>query len=74
MSESNVEVRLDLLEIQMHEVLARLGKAARPKNWRQTIGQFVDQPEMQAVFDAAERVRELDRQEFYTHFDQQDLA
>lgn len=70
MPDNNVETRVDLLELQMSEVLQRLGKSPSSRNWRQTIGTLADQPEMQAIFDAAETEREQDRQAFYAEFDQ----
>ena len=72
MSEVSVEQRLQQLETQMNAVLLRLGKQPRTKNWRQTIGRFSDQPEMRAVFDDAERLREEDRQCFFAEFDRQE--
>ncbi len=69
MPDNTVENRLEVLELQMTDVLQRLGKSPRSRNWRLSIGAFADQPEMQAVFDAAEQERERDRQAFYAEFD-----
>ena len=71
MPDNTVETRVEHLELQMSQVLERLGKSPRLRNWRQSVGAFADQPEMQAVFDTAEQERERDRQEFYAEFDQQ---
>lgn len=55
--------------LQMPRVCNRHKRSPRARNWRQTIGAFADQPEMQAVFDAAEQERERDRNFFYGDFD-----
>ena len=71
MPESTIEQRLSTLESQVHELMSRLDRPKREKDWRRTVGMFSGDPKMQAIFDEAQRLREEDRRKFHAEFDQE---
>jgi hypothetical protein len=54
MSETAMEQRLANLELQMKELLVRLGRTPRQKDWRRTVGMFAGDPGMKRIFDEAD--------------------
>lgn len=74
MSEATIEQRLSKVEIQLRELVTRLGQPKREKDWRRTVGKFAGQPEMQQTFDEAQRLRDEDRQRFYAAYDREQGA
>lgn len=62
MPESTVEERLQALEQQMQDVLAKM-KPAPDKNWRSSLGMFDDDPVMREIDEEGRRIREADREQ-----------
>lgn len=71
MPEVTIEERVTSLENQMRELTTRLGQPKREKDWRRTVGMFANDPDMQRVFDEAQRLRDEGRQKFYAEFDRE---
>lgn len=71
MSEATVEQRLSTLESQVHDLMSRLSLPKREKDWRRTVGMFAADPEIQKIFDEAQRLREEDRRKFFEDFDRE---
>jgi hypothetical protein len=54
MSETAIEQRLANLELQMKELLVRLGRTPRQKDWRRTVGMFAGDPGMERIFSVSD--------------------
>jgi len=62
MANSVLEVRMERLETQMHELQVELQAVkGAGKDWRRTIGIFTDDEGMKSVFQEALKLREADR-------------
>jgi hypothetical protein len=55
-----IEQRVTALEQELAELKAWRGYG-RVKDWRRTIGQFTDNPEMKSLFAEAMKLRDADR-------------
>jgi hypothetical protein len=61
MAQLTLEERVAALEHQVAELRAAEQWAARPKDWRRTIGVFTGDTGMQQLFKEALKLREADR-------------
>jgi hypothetical protein len=69
MAKPTLEERVTALEKQLADLKESLATAARPKDWRRTIGMFADDEFMREVFEEARKYREKDRERVRRRYD-----
>ena len=63
MSQATVEERLETLEIQVAELVARARSPKPEKDWRRTVGMFEGDPVMREIQEEGRKIREADREQ-----------
>lgn len=67
MSDANFETRLNSLEQQVQDILARLaapnGNGPRHRDWRHSLGMFDQSPMMRQIDEEGRRIRQQDREQ-----------
>ena len=67
MSDDNVETRLETLEQQVKDILARITASdtdgRQAKDWRKSLGMFDDRPAMKQIDEQGQRIRRQDREQ-----------
>jgi glycine cleavage system aminomethyltransferase T len=67
MSDANFETRLNTLEQQVQDILARLaapnGNGPRHRDWRDSLGMFDQSPMMRQIDEEGRRIRQQDREQ-----------
>ena len=71
---STIEERVTVLESQVTDLMARLGKPLPTKDWRKTLGMFTGNEAMRRIDDAALRYREEDRERAHQEWAKEDEA
>ena len=63
MSQATFVERLETLEIQVAELMARAQSQKAEKNWRRTVGMFEGDPIMQEIQEEGRKIRDEDREQ-----------
>ena len=67
MSDANFETRLNSLEQQVQDILARLaapnGNEPRPRDWRHSLGMFDQSSMMRQIDEEGRQIRQQDREQ-----------
>jgi hypothetical protein len=63
MAEATLEERVATLEQLVAQLVHTTEKMAPPKDWRQTVGMFADDPIMREIIAEGQRIREADRRQ-----------
>jgi hypothetical protein len=63
MSQASLEERVQTLEEQVRELMARVLSPPNPKDWRSLIGRFSDEETCRAIDEEGRKIREADREQ-----------
>ena len=63
MTPLTLEERVTALEQTVAQLLSQAGATAESKDWRSTLGMFVDDPIMEEIDEEGRRIRQADRQQ-----------
>ena len=63
MSGATLEDRVEALENQVAELMERILLPAPEKDWRSTLGMFVNDPVMKEIDEEGRKIREADREQ-----------
>jgi hypothetical protein len=61
MSAANLESRVAALEVHYTQLLTMLQAPPARNAWRQVVGMFADDPDIELLHDEIQRIREADR-------------